>query len=33
MLKVENSGGPVLNQRIAEMSDEDLDFFLGSICG
>ena len=29
MLKVENSGEPVLNQRIDEMSDEDLDFFLG----
>ena len=28
VLKVENSGEPVLNQRIAEMSDEDLDFFL-----
>ena len=28
MLKVENSGEPVLNQRINEMSDEDLDFFL-----
>ena len=28
VLKVENSGGPVLNQRITEMSDEDLDFFL-----
>ena len=29
MFKVENSGEPVLNQRIDEMSDEDLDFFLG----
>ena len=29
MLKVENSGEPVLNQRIDEMSDEDLGFFLG----
>ena len=29
MLKVENSGEPVLNQRIGKMSDEDLDFFLG----
>ena len=29
MLKVENSGKPVLNQRIDEMSDEDLDCFLG----
>ena len=29
VLKVENSGEPVLNQRIDEMSDEDLDFFLG----
>ena len=28
MLKVENSGKPVLNQHIDEMSDEDLDFFL-----
>ena len=28
VLKVENSGEPVLHQRIAEMSDEDLDFFL-----
>ena len=28
VLKVENSGEPVLNHRIAEMSDEDLDFFL-----
>ena len=28
MLKVENSGENVLNQRIDEMSDEDLDFFL-----
>ena len=28
MLKVEHSGEPVLNQRIDEMSDEDLDFFL-----
>ena len=28
VLKVENSGEPVLNQRIDEMSDEDLDFFL-----
>ena len=29
VLKVENSGEPVPNQRIDEMSDEDLDFFLG----
>ena len=29
MLKFENSGEPELNQRIDEMSDEDLDFFLG----
>ncbi|KAK2565248.1 hypothetical protein P5673_011199 [Acropora cervicornis] len=29
VLKVENSGEPVLNQRVDEMSDEDLDFFLG----
>ena len=29
MLKVEKSGEPVLNQGIDEMSDEDLDFFLG----
>ena len=29
MLKVENSGEPVLNQCIDEMSDEDLDFFVG----
>ncbi|XP_067054073.1 uncharacterized protein [Acropora muricata] len=29
VLKVENSGEPLLNQRIDEMSDEDLDFFLG----
>ena len=29
MLKVENSGELVLNQRIDEMSDEDLDFLLG----
>ena len=29
MLKVENSGETVLNQRIDEMSDEDLDCFLG----
>ena len=28
-LKVETSGEPVLNQHIDEMSDEDLDFFLG----
>ena len=28
VLKVENSGEPVLNQRVAQMSDEDLDFFL-----
>ena len=28
VLKVQNSGEPVLNQRIDEMSDEDLDFFL-----
>ena len=33
VLKVEHSGEPVLNQRIDEMSDEDLDFFFGSICG
>ena len=33
VLKVGHSGEPVLNQRIDEMSDEDLDFFLGSICG
>ena len=33
VLKVEDSGEPVLNQGIDEMSDEDLDFFLGSICG
>ncbi|XP_067055650.1 uncharacterized protein [Acropora muricata] len=29
VLKVENSGETVLNQRIDEMSDEDLDCFLG----
>ena len=29
MLKVENSGEPVLNQRIDEMSDEDLGSILG----
>ena len=29
MLKVENSGEPVLNQRIDKMSNDDLDFFLG----
>ena len=29
MLKVENSGKPVLNQRMDDMSDEDLDFFGG----
>ena len=28
VLKVEHSGEPVLNQRIDEMSDEDLDFSL-----
>ena len=28
VLKAEHSGEPVLNQRIDEMSDEDLDFFL-----
>ena len=28
VLKVENSCEPVLNQRIDEMYDEDLDFFL-----
>ena len=28
VLKVEHNGEPVLNQRIDEMSDEDLDFFL-----
>ena len=28
VLKVEKSGEPVLNQRIDEMSDEDLDSFL-----
>ena len=33
VLKVEHSGEPLLNQRIDKMSDEDLDFFLGSICG
>ena len=33
VLKVEHSGKPVLNQRIDELSDEDLGFFLGSICG
>ena len=33
VFKIEHSGEPVLNQRIDEMSDEDLDFFWGSICG
>ena len=31
MLKVEHSGEPVLNQRIDEMSEEDLDFFFARV--
>ena len=31
VLKIENSGEPVLTQRIEEMPDEDLDFFLARI--
>ena len=31
VLKVEHSGEPVLNQRIDEMSEEDLDFFFARV--